>query len=176
MVGESQPVTNTARRAFLKWAAVAGGLVSAALAGMPSLRAFLSPSFRRRSEEEWVRIGEVDFIDVGIPVKVDFVATVKDAWVETRVLRSVWLYSEDGETFIAYNGRCTHLGCSFGYDERDKLFHCPCHTGLFDVETGAVRSGPPPRPLDTLQVKVENGILYALYQDFRLGIPDKVVA
>jgi Rieske Fe-S protein len=39
-----------------------------------------------------------------------------------------------------------------------------------------VLGGPPPRPLDTLPVKVEDGVLYAEYQDFRLGVPDKVMA
>lgn len=162
------------RRTFLRWATAVGALLSAALAGVPPVRAFLSPAFRRRPREEWVRLGEVDLLDIGTPVKVDFVATVKDAWVETRVVRNVWLYSEDGERFAVYSGRCTHLGCSYGFDEKEKIFRCPCHNGLFNVKTGAVLGGPPPRGLDTLKTKIEDGVLYAAYQDFRLGVPQKV--
>jgi Rieske Fe-S protein len=75
-----------------------------------------------------------------------------------------------------YNGRCTHLGCNYSLDAEKKVFRCPCHTGFFDLKTGAVLGGPPPRPLDTLPVKVEDGVLYAEYQDFRLGVADKVMA
>lgn len=174
MAREMAGVVSVGRRTFLKWATAVGGVVSGVLAGIPALRAFLSPAFRKKPQEEWVRLGEVDALDVGVPMKVDFVSTVNDAWVETRVLRNVWLYSEDGAKFAVYSGRCTHLGCSYGYDPKEKIFRCPCHNGLFDVKTGAVLGGPPPRALDTLQVKVEAGVLYARYQDFRLGVPQKV--
>lgn len=174
MPNEPQAPPSPARRAFLKWASGVGAVLSAALAGIPALRAFLSPSFRTKPQEKWVRLGEVDAIDVGIPVKVDFVDTVNDAWVETRVLRNVWLYTEDGSRFTVYSGRCTHLGCSYGFEKEKRIFHCPCHHGLFDLKTGAVVGGPPPRALDTLQVKIEDGVLYAAYQDFRVGVSEKV--
>lgn len=165
---------NAGRRAFLKWATVVGGCFSALLAGVPAVRAFLSPTFRRKREEKWIKLGEVDQFDPEVPVKVDFVDAVNDAWVETRRLRNVWIYTEDGENFTVYNGRCTHLGCNYSFDQETQVFRCPCHTGYFDIKTGAVLGGPPPRPLDTLAVKVEDGILYAEYQDFRLGVPAKV--
>ncbi|HUL01836.1 MAG TPA: Rieske (2Fe-2S) protein [Gemmatimonadales bacterium] len=174
MTDEPRAVISAGRRTFLKWATGLGSVCSVLLAGVPALRAFLSPAFRRKAEDEWLRVGEVAALAVGEPVKIDFVSEVKDAWVETRVLRNVWLYSGDGDKFTVYSGRCTHLGCSYGYDEKAKLFRCPCHNGLFDVKTGAVLGGPPPRPLDALDVKVQDGILYVRYEDFRLGVPQKV--
>jgi len=161
------------RRKFLRWATAIGGVFSAFLAGVPAARAFLSPTFRRTREEKWIRLGEVDQFDPDLPTKVDFVDAVHDAWVESRRLRSVWIYTEDGEAFRVYNGRCTHLGCNYSFDEDKKVFRCPCHMGFFALKTGDVLGGPPPRPLDTLEVKVENGILYAKYQDFLLGVPEK---
>ena len=171
---EGTTTISAGRRVFLKWATGLGSVCSLLLAGVPAVRAFLSPAFRRKAEEEWVKLGDVDSLAVGVPVKIDFVSEVKDAWVETRVLRNVWLYSADGEKFTVYSGRCTHLGCSFGYDDNAKIFRCPCHNGLFDVKTGAVLGGPPPRALDVLQSKVQEGVLYARYEDFRLGVPQKV--
>jgi len=53
------------------------------------------------------------------------------------------------------------------------VFHCPCHHAIYQV-TGEVIRGPAPRPLDTLETKVKDGILYVAYQDFRVGIPEKV--
>lgn len=167
-------VVSTGRRAFLRWATGVGGFVSALLAGVPAVRAFLSPTFRHTRQEKWIRLGEVDQFDPEVPTKVDFVDTVNDAWVEGRRLRSVWIHTEDNENFTVYNGRCTHLGCNYSLDAEKKVFRCPCHTGFFDLKTGAVLGGPPPRPLDTLAVKVEDGVLYAEYQDYRLGVPDKV--
>ena len=174
MAGETAGLVSVGRRTFLRWATAVGGVLSAALAGIPALRAFLSPSFRTKPQEKWVRLAEADTIDIDVPMKVDFVDTINDAWVETRVLRNVWIYTGDGQRFTVYSGRCTHLGCSYGFDEQEKFFRCPCHNGLFDVKTGAVLGGPPPRGLDMLKVKIENGILHAAYQDFRLGVPQKV--
>ena len=169
-------VVHNGRRAFLRWATGIGGFFSALLAGVPAVRAFLSPTFRHTRVEKWIRLGEVDQFDPEVPTKVDFVDTVNDAWVEARRLRSVWIYTEDGEHFTVYNGRCTHLGCNYFLDREKDVFQCPCHTGFFDIKSGAVLGGPPPRPLDALPVKVEDGVLYAAYQDYHLGVPEKVVA
>jgi menaquinol-cytochrome c reductase iron-sulfur subunit len=162
------------RRAFLRFATAVGGAIAAALAGIPALRAFVSPAFRRKAGEKWIKVGDTSTFETGIPVKVDFVDTESDAWVESRVLRNVWLYTDDGENFTVFNGRCTHLGCSYGFDKAAGAFVCPCHQGKFDLKTGAVLGGPPPRPLDQLQVKVEDGILYAAYRNYRLGVPQQV--
>jgi len=165
---------NPARRTFLKFATAVSSALSAGLVGWPTLRAFLSPAFGKPAGERWIKAGEVDQMEAGVPIRVDFTETVRDAWVEGRVTRGLWLYSEDGSEFTGYNSRCTHLGCSYGFDKERKVFHCPCHHGLFDMKTGAVVGGPPPRGLDTLETKVEDGILMVAYRDFREGVADKI--
>lgn len=165
---------NPARRAFLKWATAAGSLVSAALVGIPSLRAFFSPAFRPPEPLRWIKLVEVEQMEPGVPVRFDFTETARDAWVEARVQRGVWIYTDDGKTFTVYNGHCTHLACGYAFEKAKGIFHCPCHHGLFELRTGKVIGGPPPRPLDTLETKIEDGFLYAAYRDFRAGIPDKI--
>jgi menaquinol-cytochrome c reductase iron-sulfur subunit len=174
MGSEPQHPLAAGRRAFLKWATAIGGFFSTLLAGIPAARAFLSPTFKKTHQEKWIRLGEVDQFDPDTPTKIDFVDTGNDAWVETRRLRSVWIFTEDGEQFTVYNGRCTHLGCNYFLDQEHKVFRCPCHTGYFEIKTGTVLGGPPPRPLDQLPVKIEDGIVYAEYEDYRLGVPEKV--
>jgi len=164
------------RRTFLRWATGVSAFVSGLLAGVPVLRAFISPTFRRAVPEDWIKLGEADLFDPDTPTKVDFVETINDAWVENRVLRSVWVYTADGAKFTVYNGRCTHLGCGFGFDKESKRFKCPCHQGVFDVQSGAVLAGPPPRPLDRLETKIEGGDLYCAYRTFRVGVAQKVEA
>ena len=162
------------RRAFFRWAARVGAVLSAALVGVPSLRAFLAPLARKEKRTDWIKLGEADQFEAATPTRFDFAESVNDAWVETRALRGVWIYTDDNEKFTVYNAHCTHLACSFGFDKEKGVFQCPCHHGTFELKTGKVLGGPPPRPLDTLQTKVENGILYAAYQDFRAGVPEKV--
>jgi Rieske Fe-S protein len=174
MTGIAGAALQSGRRAFLKWATAVGGTLSAVLAGVPAVRAFLSPTFRHDRQEKWIPLGEAGAFDLDVPVKVDFVDSASDAWVEARRLRNVWVYTEDGETFTVYNGRCTHLGCNYFFDEQEKVFRCPCHTGYFDVKTGEVLGGPPPRDLDVLEVRVSDaGVLEARYEDNRLGVPEK---
>ena len=72
------------RRTFLRWATAVGGAVATLLAGVPALRAFLSPTFRHTRKEKWIPLGQVDQFDPNVPTKVDFVDTVHDAWIETR--------------------------------------------------------------------------------------------
>jgi Rieske Fe-S protein len=162
------------RRRFLRWISGIGAAISGVLIGIPVLRSFVSPVVVKPVVAAWVKVAEdTALLDVGVPVRADFVKEQSDAWVESITQNSVWLYSEDGEKFKAYNGHCTHLGCSFTYDKDTKTFGCPCHRGQFDVKTGAVLAGPPPRGLDELQVEVRDSAVYVQFKDFRLGIAER---
>ena len=165
------------RRRFLTWMSGIGAALTGLIVGVPSAAAFLSPALKKSAKKNWITVADdVSTLDIGTPIKVDFIEATNDAWVESRALRSVWLYTEDGEKFTAYSGVCTHLGCGFAFDADNKRYHCPCHHGLFDMKTGAVVGGPPPRPLDTLPVRVENGEVQVMYQTFRTGISEKLEA
>lgn len=59
-----------------------------------------------------------------------------------------------GKGYTALSQVCTHLGCLVEYDKEKKQLVCPCHAGVFNLE-GHVVSGPPPKPLPTLPLKVE---------------------
>lgn len=154
-----------------------GAALTGIIVGAPALSAFLSPAFKEAATKKWITVADdVSTLDIGTPIKVDFVEAASDAWVESRALRTVWLYTEDGEKFTAFSGVCTHLGCGFAFDADKKRYHCPCHHGLFDMKTGAVIGGPPPRPLDTLPVRIVDGEVQVLYQTFRTGISAKLEA
>lgn len=55
---------------------------------------------------------------------------------------------------LAFTRVCTHLGCLVDYDKKAGRLICPCHAGTFDLD-GKVMSGPPPKPLPKLPLRVE---------------------
>lgn len=169
--------SSVGRRGFLKRLSAIGATISAGLVAVPVIRAIFSPAAARTASNNWVKVADdTALLDIGTPVRVNFVQTVEDAWVESRSLNGVWLYTEDGEKFKAYNAHCTHLGCSYVFDKNSKTFFCPCHRGQFDPKTGEVMAGPPPRPLDELHVEVRDAAVYVNYKDFRLGVSERIEA
>jgi menaquinol-cytochrome c reductase iron-sulfur subunit len=165
------------RRRFLKIVSGIGATLSAVIIGFPVVRAFVSPALASPPKDDWIKVtDDTALLDVGVPVRLSVVVSELDAWIESRMIKTVWLFSEDGEKWKAYNGRCTHLGCGFIYDGDAKNFLCPCHHGRFDVKTGAVLAGPPPRPLDELEVNIRDSAVYVKYKEYRLGVPSRVQA
>jgi cytochrome b6-f complex iron-sulfur subunit len=60
----------------------------------------------------------------------------------------------------AFSAVCTHLGCIVGYDSTVKQIVCPCHDGHFNPASGAVISGPPPRPLEAVSFAEEKDQIF----------------
>ncbi|WP_298707497.1 Rieske (2Fe-2S) protein [Chitinophaga sp.] len=71
----------------------------------------------------------------------------------------ILVHTEDGG-FYAYEQKCTHLSCAVYYKPGTMKLECPCHNGWFDVKTGEVLQGPPPRPLKKLDVIFEGDNIY----------------
>ncbi len=57
----------------------------------------------------------------------------------------------------AFSAICTHLGCITAWNAKKSVIECPCHDGIFNPVTGAVVSGPPPRPLAAYELVVKDG-------------------
>ena len=60
--------------------------------------------------------------------------------------------------YIAYDGRCTHMGCPVAPDALTGGFFCPCHAGKYNA-SGTPISGPPKASLARLAVALEGGML-----------------
>ncbi|MBI3541170.1 MAG: Rieske (2Fe-2S) protein [Deltaproteobacteria bacterium] len=144
------------REFFKKSIFVLGGLIVAGLA-IPAGTYFLSPLWKK-SDEEWIDLGDISQIQPGVPAKLDFVRRQKDGWEVSEGRSSVWIVTQDGNNFDVFDPRCTHLGCPYHWDSQKNQFLCPCHNGVFAIG-GEVVSGPPPRALDQLPAKVVEGKL-----------------
>ncbi len=77
----------------------------------------------------------------------------------------VMLEKEDKEV-RALSAVCTHLGCIVQWHPKARKFICPCHHGVYDFN-GTVLSGPPPRPLEKLQVKLRDGQVFVLMNSLK---------
>lgn len=62
---------------------------------------------------------------------------------------------EKAGVFIALTAVCTHLGCIIKWLPEKGEFECPCHAGSFSP-TGTVLGGPPPKPLESYPVSVQD--------------------
>jgi Rieske Fe-S protein len=68
-----------------------------------------------------------------------------------------YLVHAEANTFVAFSRTCTHAGCQVTVSADRREFDCPCHQSRFAADTGAVLSGPAPRPLDQVAVQVVDG-------------------
>ena len=85
---------------------------------------------------------------------------VIDGFYKSQKIKPVMVYrGSESNDLVVYNSRCTHLGCTVHWDDTKQIFLCACHGGAFDLN-GNVKTGPPPRPLDKHNIKVEEGNLY----------------
>lgn len=168
--GFSTPIGT--RRSLFRWlTAAAAGLIGAGL-GIPLIGYVISPALKRRAQP-WVDVGSVDDLQVGAPTQLDYVATVRDGWMETKVQKAVWATRTPDGSVTVYSPICTHLGCGYRWDAADRRFQCPCHGSRFGLG-GEVLGGPAPRPLDILPAKIEQGRLLVQYKEFKAGLPRPV--
>ena len=148
------------RRGFFQWALDSlRGLGGAAF--VAGLVAYLyPPGLRRRSRA---------------PVPVpggETLAPGGSAAVRIEGEPALLLKTDNG--YRAFSLVCTHLGCVVRWRPEAEgagskkaasaqkgpgRFVCPCHGGVFDSE-GKVVSGPPPRPLERLEVRERDGRVF----------------
>ena len=155
------------RRGFLSIATWSiGGLISLMM-GIPAIAYVLGPALAKEKNKSWTRLGSMNKVELGTPTL--FKASIKHntGWLDEEEKIGVYVLTDNGREFIAMSNICTHLGCRVRWIADQEIFLSPCHNGKFDRQ-GKVISGPPPRPLDRYEVKIENNQLL-IGQLYKLG-------
>lgn len=135
------------RRDFARFLTViSGGLVFGN--GLVAANAFI------KSDKEEVKEKEFVCTKSDIPV-----GGTKSFTLKGDTVPYILIHTEENE-FYSYEQKCTHLSCAVYYKPKSGKIECPCHNGYFDVKTGNVLEGPPPRPLKKLTVTVEGENIY----------------
>lgn len=147
------------RREFMSIATFGiGGLISAIM-GIPAIAYILGPVLRKTDTEEWIRLGSVSKVELGVPTLFKAKLERQTGWIITEKELSVYILTDNGRDFVAMSNLCTHLGCRVRWIGDQETFFCPCHNASFD-RAGEVVDGPPPAPLDRFEVKVEEDQIY----------------
>jgi Rieske Fe-S protein len=133
--------------------------VAAAGVLLPVVGFAVAPIFDR-PEENWEAVGPVD--DYTDDTYRQAVITLRDGIGEAgkttvyiRRGNPARFEGESADEFIAISTRCAHLGCPVRFVQAAGNFICPCHGGVYDFE-GKVVGGPPVRPLDRFQTRVND--------------------
>ncbi|MEW6240800.1 MAG: ubiquinol-cytochrome c reductase iron-sulfur subunit [Chloroflexota bacterium] len=155
------------RRAFVKLATAFTGTLVSAVLGLPVIGFLLSPALRKEAgDNDPISLGPLENYSPGIPTYFSITRTKVNGWERTaKVIGMYVLRQEDGSVRV-FSDICTHLGCLVTWHPDIREYVSPCHDGHFDIE-GSVTKGPPPRPLDEFQTKIEDGILHVIPPAFQ---------
>ena len=164
----------TERRKVLKFLAGAAGATAAGAAGVPSIGLVLAPLATAGTDAGgWTRLLRLDALAVGQVHKVNVVGSETDAWTVAsgRRLGAVFLMRDASDGVKAVSNVCPHLGC--GVDIEGNHLSCPCHDSDFSFD-GRRMTGPSPRDLDPIEVRIDDGVVAVRFKRFQLGVPARI--
>ena len=159
-IGEDKQLS---RRNFMGMATwTIGGVIGLGM-GIPAVVYVVGPAVQSSAAEEWFPLGSISKVEIGVPTLFKVTVERQTGWIVNTEEVSAYVLTDNGRDFVAMSNICTHLGCRVRWISEENKFFCPCHNAVFDQE-GQVISGPPPKPLDRYQVKVEDDQLYILLE------------
>ncbi len=171
--------SNKNRRQFFSYLANLLGALTALGLAIPAVAYFLAPLRRKRGEDSsgatFHDVGPLSDFPVGEWCLRALEMVQEDGWKKTRVRRSVWVrrVGKGDREFTVLAPICPHLGCPINWHPDQSQFVCPCHGGIFD-SNGRHITGPPPRSMDGLDMEVRGGRLWVRWQDFKIGLRERV--
>jgi menaquinol-cytochrome c reductase iron-sulfur subunit len=163
----------TNRRGALKALAAASGAIYAGAFVVPAALMLAPASSGGTGKARWIRVGRLADVKPDEPKRVVVIADEKDGYTITRdqLLGSLWLVRK-GDEVKAMSAVCPHLGCSIDLHGDKQSYFCPCHVSKFSLAGDAI-SGPSPRGMDPLEVRIVDGFVEVDFRRFRQGIPTK---
>lgn len=145
-----------------------GGVMTLVLA-VPGVAYLLTPILKAKRETNgsgsepggnFTELARLSELTAGVPKSYSIMADRWDAWVKypREPVGSVWLIRQpEGSKVpvVAFTSECPHLGCSINLAADGQTFACPCHNSAFKLD-GEPTNDIPPRPMDTLEVRLSN--------------------
>lgn len=110
------------------------------------------------NKNEWRKIGNLSEFKIGETKKVSFKNASRFDWSNKISKSAAYIRRDEENKLTAFSVNCSHLGCPVRWEERPKMFFCPCHGGVF-YKDGSRAAGPPNRGLYTYPLRIRNGIV-----------------
>ena len=149
---------NISRRDFVKITTAVLGTIMGAVIGLPAIGYLIDPALRARKTDAWIPLGKLADFAVDQPTLFNFTRSKVNGWEKTVNSYGVFVVRKSDTEATVLSNVCTHLSCRVNWNGDQKEFICPCHNAQFGIQ-GEILGGPPPRPLDRYQTKVEDGNL-----------------
>lgn len=163
------------RRSFFGVLLGIGTAGMGAILAVPVLRFVLYPIYAKSRQNDWSVVGTAgEFSDLTKPVRKTIDFTQRDGWREVVSSQSVYVTRGPDGQLRVLSAICPHLGCSASWQHTQDEFVCPCHGGRFAPD-GKLISGPPPRAMDALLHKVQDGKLMVRFEYFRSNVSNQEV-
>jgi len=157
------------RRSFLGAVTTLIGAAITTVLGGTIGRYAIAPALSTSDASEWTDVGLLEEIPNGGPVKRSVVVSQDSGWGRFNSQRLVWVIRK-GPQITVFSASCPHLGCTI--NEAATGFICPCHGSAWGPN-GEKAGGPTPRGMDSLDYRVDGGLLKVRYQYFKEGVTVK---
>src|ERR1041384_6610865 len=108
----------------------------------------------------WLDVASVSELTGPQPLTRKIVAEHIAGWAITTEEHNVFVLPAKNNQVLSTI--CPHEGCEVAWDQNTTRFSCPCHESYFTAD-GARISGPAPRGLDPLPMRVQDGKLQVQY-------------
>jgi menaquinol-cytochrome c reductase iron-sulfur subunit len=154
--GNSSQLT---RRDFVKVVSTFLGTIIGAVLGISAIGYLISPARSDPKLDDWVSLGPLETYPIGLPTRFNFTRSKTHGWEKNVYSYGVYVLRKSHEQVRVFSDICTHLGCRVTWHADIQEYVSPCHDGHFDID-GNVTKGPPPRPLDQYEAKIEDGNLF----------------
>ena len=126
----------------------------------------------------WTKVAPLqNLTDDGKPAKFEVILEqVRDAWTTYKNVPVGAVYlTRKGDEVKAFNLKCPHLGCAVDFRSKSNDYFCPCHNSTFGLDGSvADANSPSPRGMDTMDTKVEDGVVWIRFQQYRPNIAEKI--
>jgi thiosulfate dehydrogenase [quinone] large subunit len=153
-VSPSPAAQDASRRAFLDAATKAAGLTFGTLVLGAGAAPLIAEREERRPAAGRSRSGQVGYL-WQVPVGQASLFELPGSGEPAIMIR----LAED--RLVAYSAICTHAKCIVSFDPDSRLLLCGCHGAEFDPRRGAaVVTGPAPRPLPRIALRVDRDAVY----------------
>ena len=149
---------DNSRRSFLKLLPLGVFAGVFASIGGAAFR-FLRPRIGAASDR-WLDVAILSELGGPYPLGKKIVAEHIAGWAATTEEHNVFVLPAKNNQVLS--AICPHEGCEVVWEQNRNRFSCPCHESYFTAD-GARISGPSPRDLDPLPVRVQDGKLQVQY-------------